>query len=102
MSNMSRRKGARVENEVAHTLQRYGIPATKRSGMFIPGDDINARVGGRDLRVEVKSRADGFGALYKFLEQRDVLIVRADRKPPLAVLPLALAAQLATTRGSTA
>ena len=94
MSNMSRRKGARVENEVAHTLQRYGIPATKRSGMYIPGHDIDARVGGRDLQ--------GFGALYKFLEQRDVLIVKADRKPPLCVLPLALAAQLATTRGSTA
>ena len=73
MSNISRRKGARVENEVAHTLQRYGIPATKRSGMYIPGHDIDARVGGRDLRVEVKSRAQGFGALYKFLEQRDVL-----------------------------
>jgi Holliday junction resolvase len=65
MSNMSRRKGARVENEVTHTLQRHGIPATKRSGMYIPG---HARVGGRDLRVEVKARAQGFGALYKFLE----------------------------------
>jgi hypothetical protein len=26
MSNMSRRKGARVENDIAHAIQRRGIP----------------------------------------------------------------------------
>jgi hypothetical protein len=52
----SRRKGPRVEIEVAHTLQRFGIPATKRSGMYIPGHDIDARAGVSDARVGKKKR----------------------------------------------
>ena len=31
MSNMSRRKGARVENDIAHAIQRHGIPADSES-----------------------------------------------------------------------
>jgi hypothetical protein len=59
------------------------------------GHDIDARVAGRDLRIEVKSRARGFGALYKFLEQRDVLVVKADRQEPLVIVPLRLALEIA-------
>jgi Holliday junction resolvase len=36
MSNMSRRKGARVENDIAHALQRHGIAARKRSKCTSP------------------------------------------------------------------
>ena len=97
MSNMSRRKGARVENDIAHAIQRYHIPARKRSGMYIAGHDIDAVVRGRSLRVEVKSRATGFGTIHSWLADRDVLIVKADRKPPLVVLSLDLAASLVTT-----
>ena len=80
MSNMSRREGARVENDIAHAIQRHGIPARKRSGMYIRGHDLDVQVGGRTLRAEVKSRAQGFGTVYRWLEGRDVLIVKADRK----------------------
>jgi len=34
---------------------------------------------GRDLSVEAKSPADGFGRFHRWLEDRDVLIVKADR-----------------------
>lgn len=66
--------------------------------MYIAGHDLDVVVRGRPLRVEVKSRAQGFGTLYSFLADRDVLIVKADRKPALVVLPLDLAAQLVSTQ----
>jgi hypothetical protein len=97
MSNLSRRKGARIENDVAHKLNHHGIPARKISRMYQSGHDLDATVRGRTLRVEVKSRAQGFGTLYNWLNARDVLIVEADYKPPLVVLPLDLAAQLVST-----
>jgi hypothetical protein len=45
----------------------------------------------------VKSRAQGFGTIYNWLSDRDVLIIKADRKPALVVLPLGLSAQLVST-----
>jgi Holliday junction resolvase len=53
----SREKGQRTERNVAAELNRHGIPATKRSGMYIAGHDLVIVVRGRPLRVEVKSRA---------------------------------------------
>jgi hypothetical protein len=97
MSNRSRRKGARVENDIAHAIQRHGIPARKRSGMYIAGHDIDAVVRGRSLRVEVKARATGFGTIYSWLGDNDALIVKADRRDPLVICRLALAASLVST-----
>ena len=45
--------------------------------------------------VEVKARAEGFRELYSWLDQRDVLIVKADRQEPLVVVRLSLAAEIA-------
>ena len=50
---------------------------------------------GRDLVAEVKCRARGFSQLYDWLSARDLLIVRADRKEPLVILPLRLASEIA-------
>ena len=47
MSNLSRRKGARIENDVTHKPNHHGIPARKISRMY--------QSGGRTLRLEVKS-----------------------------------------------
>jgi Holliday junction resolvase len=93
----SRDKGSRTERAIAAELVARGIPAHKRSGLYVPGHDIDAIVRGRTLRLEVKSRATGFGTIYSWLADRDVLIVKADRREPLVVLPLALAAQLVST-----
>lgn len=46
------------------------------------------------LRVEVKARAKGFAQLYAWLEGRDALVIKADRRRPLVVLPLALALEV--------
>jgi hypothetical protein len=48
---------------------------------------------GRDMCAEVKVRAHGFG--YAWLDGREILIVRQDRREPLVVLPLRLAAEIA-------
>ena len=50
---------------------------------------------GRDLCLEVKARANGFRELYSWLNNRDVLIVKADRQEPLVVVRLSLAAEIA-------
>jgi hypothetical protein len=94
MGLKSRAKGARTELFVTHELVAAGIPATKRSGMYIAGHDIDATVAGRRLRIEVKSRAEGFRELHSWLSGADCLVLKADRRPALCVIPLDLAVQL--------
>jgi hypothetical protein len=87
----SRRKGARVELAIA-TL----IGAKKVSRAYQAGHDLELALGeDRMLRVECKARADGFRELYSWLNQRDPLIVKADRQEPLVVVRLSLAAKIA-------
>ena len=45
--------------------------------------------------VEVKCRANGFATLYRWLADRDILIVRANRREPLCILPMWLASEIA-------
>ena len=66
------------------------------SRAYQPGHDIVVPLAERDLRVEVKARADGFRELYGWLDGRDVLIVKADRQEPLVIVRMALAAEVAT------
>jgi hypothetical protein len=66
--------------------------------MYIACHDLDATVRGRTLRAEVKARAQGFGMIYNWLNDRDALIVKSDRKPPLVVLPPDLAAQLVSLK----
>jgi hypothetical protein len=90
MSNRSRRKGARVELEIAKL-----IGARKVSRAYQAGHDLELEVGDdRTLHIEVKCRADGFRELYGWLDGRDALIVKADRRVPLVVVRLPLAAEL--------
>ena len=95
----SRSKGARTERSIVRALQANGIAAVRVplsgavGGRF--AGDIVLPLMGRDLCVEVKARADGFRELYSWLNQRDVLIVKADHREPLVVLRLSLAAEIA-------
>jgi hypothetical protein len=50
---------------------------------------------GRDRRIEVKIRANGFRRLYDWLSGADMLVVRADRHEPLLVVPLRFAMEVA-------
>ena len=95
----SRRKGARTERSIVNALQARGIAAVRVplsgavGGRF--AGDIVLPLMGRELCVEVKARADGFRELYSWLNQRDVLIVKADRQEPLVIVRLSLAAEIA-------
>jgi hypothetical protein len=59
------------------------------------GGDVSVPVLGVDRRVEVKCRGNGFRELCKWLDGADMLIVRADRRELLVVVPLKLAAEIA-------
>ena len=104
----SRQKGNRAERALVRALQDKGFAAER-----VP---LSGSAGGRFRRrhrsdsrsgslVEVKVRANGFSQLYAWLKGRDLLVVRADRKEPLVIIPLALAIEIATAaerkRGAT-
>jgi Holliday junction resolvase len=95
----SRSKGVRTERSIVHALRANGVAAVRVplsgavGGRF--AGDIVLPLMGRDLCVEVKARANGFRELYSWLNQRDVLIVKADRQEPLVILRLSLAAEIA-------
>jgi Holliday junction resolvase len=95
----ARQKGNRLERAVARLLQDAGlgaerVPLSGAAGGSYAGD-LTVPILGRDLVVEAKARANGFAQLYAWLEGRDILIVRADRRDALVVLPLKLAAEIA-------
>jgi hypothetical protein len=88
----SRDKGVRVELAIAKL-----IGARKVSRAYQAGHDLELPLGDdRILRIECKARANGFGTLYRWLDDRDVLIVKADYRKPLVVLRLSLAAEIAS------
>lgn len=100
MGKKSRNKGNRIERALVAALQDAGFAAERvplsgaAHGRF--GGDVSVPLLGIDRRVEVKARAHGFAQLYTWLDGADLLVVKADRKEPLVVLPLKLATELAT------
>jgi len=100
----SRYKGNRAERAIVRYLQDHGfaaerVPLSGSAGGSYFGDLI-VPVLNVDRVVEVKVRANGFRELYRWLIDRDILIVRADRSEPLVVVPLKLAAEIAVKAGS--
>ncbi|WGJ16146.1 hypothetical protein QEV83_07855 [Methylocapsa sp. D3K7] len=95
----SRDKGNRLERAIvrllqAHSLDAERVPLSGAAGGSYLGD-LTVPVLGRDICIEAKARASGFSQLYAWLENRDVLVVKADRRDALVILPLRLAAQIA-------
>ena len=94
----SRDKGSRTERAVVRLLQERGLAAERvplsgnARGRFV--GDVSVPALGRDLRGEAKARGKGFNRLYGWLDGRDFLVLRADRKPLLVVVTLELAAQV--------
>jgi hypothetical protein len=94
----SRQKGNRTERAIVRLLQERGLAAERvplsgsARGRF--NADISVPALGRDLRGEAKCRGNGFNRLYDWLAGVDFVVVRADRKPLLVVLPLELAGEI--------
>jgi hypothetical protein len=95
----SRRKGLRAEYQTRDLLTAAGLPARKVSGAYRPGHDLEVQVGDRMLKLEVKARSD-FSTLHRWLDGADALVLRADRRAPLVVLRLSLAAEIAKPKDS--
>jgi hypothetical protein len=81
-------------------LQGRGFAAEKISRTGYTGSDLSMPLLGRDLKCEVKVRGNGFQRLYDWLTGADMLILRADRREPLVVIPLRLAAEIAAVAES--
>ena len=95
----SRQRGNRCERAIVRPLQDKGfaaehVPLSGSAGGRYSGD-LTVLLLGLDQTVEVKVRARGFSQLYDWLDGRDLLIVRADRREPLVVLPLSRGIEIA-------
>jgi hypothetical protein len=88
-------KSTRTERALVRLLQAQGIAAPKIGGIYNPGTDIGRSFIGSGTTIEVKRRTTGFAQLYDWLNDRDVLIGKADRQEPLLVVQLSLAAKIA-------
>lgn len=84
MGTQQLRKGKRREREVARLLNGQRVPLSGSVGGQFGGDVVLFN----GWRAEVKSRRDGFRQIYSWLEGRDLLLLKADRRPWLVVLPL--------------
>jgi Holliday junction resolvase len=88
-----------TERAIVNALLANGIAAIRVPLSGAVGscfaDDVVLPLMGRDLCVEVKARADGFCDLYSCLNQRDVLIVKADRQE---LLILSITSEAAKSR----
>lgn len=85
-----KRKGDRLERATVSLLQAHGIAAKRvpLSGSVAGYEgDVVATVAGREVVLECKSRAN-FTTLYNWLENRDALVLKADRREPLLVVRL--------------
>jgi Holliday junction resolvase len=93
-----RAKGDRTERTIVNALKAsiaaVRVPLSGAVGGRFAGD-IVLLVLGRDLCVEVNARADRFRKLYGWLDGRGVLVVKADRREPLVVVRMSLAAVIA-------
>jgi hypothetical protein len=94
-----RRKGHGVERLLVRSLQANGfaaerVPLSGAVGRRFAGDIVLPLMG-RDLCVELEGQASGFRELYSWLNQRDVLTVKADCREPLVVVRLSLADKIA-------
>lgn len=93
MGKMQRNKGYRGEHNLVRILKESGIKA-KRIPLSGATEFQKGDVQIQDFIAEVKLRKNGFKQIYKWLENSDILFIKADRKPYLAVIPLELLVDL--------
>lgn len=97
MPNRSRDKGSRAEREIvellrSHGLDAYRIPLSGAVSGF--KNDIEIRLANQVIKLESKVRAKGFRNIYRWLQDSDGLVIKADREKTLIVLNLDLLAKV--------
>jgi Holliday junction resolvase len=88
MGKKSKRKGYRIEHEIEGILTREGVNAKRipLSGSSWLKGDIFIELLNKGYVGEVKARKEGFKEIYKWLDGKDFLFLRADRKDFLIVM----------------
>jgi Holliday junction resolvase len=94
-----RDKSGRMERAIVRLAQDTGfgamrVPLSGSAGGRYSGD-ISVPILGIDRIIEGKARANGFTRVYDWLEGRDALILKADRKESVVVLRIGLTAEIA-------
>lgn len=97
MGMTSRRKGARIEQEIVNRHLKMGVkaeryPLSGATRFRGSGHDVDIYPFGKDaapLVSEVKGRKSGggFQTLERWLDDYDLLFLRRDGQDPLVVLP---------------
>ena len=92
-------KGTRLEKDIAAMIDAIpGWKARRQPGSGIYhgfGHDVYAeRCDGLKFVVECKARAEGHRTLDRWMGEAELLIIRADRSPPMAYLSMRLLADL--------
>jgi len=75
-------KGSRVEREIKRAFESAGFGVVRSAGSLGKGD---IHVSGLGF-VQVKARKSFH--VYSLFEGADVLVIKADRKEPLVIIPL--------------
>jgi hypothetical protein len=96
MGKSQRQKGYRGEYYLVRYLKEHGLDV-KRIPLSGATDYKKGDIEVEGYTGEVKLRKNGFKELYKWLENADVLFVKADRKEYLAVMPVGLFKDLLLT-----
>jgi len=78
----AKRKGTRVEREIKKIFEERGLKVVRSAGSFGHADLYVEIIG----HVQVKARKEI--AIYKWLEDNDAVVIKADKQEPLIVLPL--------------
>lgn len=79
----SKRKGSRAELDFAKRIGGEKVPLSGAAGGSFVGDVV-----GMGMVWECKVRKDGFKQLYSWMDGKDALAIKADRKEWMVVLPL--------------
>lgn len=87
MGKKSRNKGYRVERELVLAFREAGLKAL-RVPLSGAAEGFEGDLLVEGMAVEVKARHDGFKEIYKWLEDKDLLALKADRKEFLIVMRL--------------
>jgi Holliday junction resolvase len=107
VSKMQRDKGKRIELEIVHLFEAWGLRAMRvplsgatsfsKMDMTLKGD-VDVYLPRRDAPLvgEVKARKAGFKQLTSWLGDNDFLVVRPDRGEPMFVLPVETMRELMT------
>lgn len=100
----SRVKGAVAERALVKRFLDAGIIAEKVSRSGYSTHDVEVILGGVKFRVESKNHSNGFARLYGWLgllkrkkavtTPADILVLKANHQPSLAVIPLDLLIKL--------